>query len=219
MFIMDNQRVRPEKVENLFRITTDRMFAAVESFSLWKKINMMRNANEVGKDQAERNVGIFNKNWDVFHTILSSTYKSFVIDLSIFFDSEKFEDTFSLKKLINVVKEKVTDEEFDKLIKEIDELKKKHGVRIAFILELRNTTVSHQEIDRKSRLIIYKEIDELFKCVQEILNLLSKYYDESITIWDHIEKNVSGGLEFIIDNLERGEQVRLDEIKKKYGTF
>lgn len=216
---MDNQRVRPEKVENLFRITTDRMFAAVESFSLWKKINMMRNANEVGKDQAERNVGIFNKNWDVFHTILSSTYKSFVIDLSIFFDSEKFEDTFSLKKLINVVKEKVTDEEFDKLIKEIDELKKKHGVRIAFILELRNTTVSHQEIDRKSRLIIYKEIDELFKCVQEILNLLSKYYDESITIWDHIEKNVSGGLEFIIDNLERGEQVRLDEIKKKYGTF
>ncbi len=214
---MDNERVRPEKVENLFRITTDRMFTALQSFTLWKKINMMRNVNEVGKDQADRNVEIFNQNWDFFHTVLDSTYKSFVIDLSIFFDPEKYEETFSLKKLIHVVKEKITEDEYGELIKEIEELKKKHGFMITFILELRNATVSHQEIDRKSRLIVYKKIEELFKCVQEILNLLSKYYDQSSTIWSHVGENIDSSLEFIVDNLERGERVRLDEIKKKYG--
>ena len=54
--------------------------------------------------------------------------------------------------------------------------------------------------------------------VQEILNLLSKYYDRSFTIWDHIERNVTSSLEWVVDNLERGEKVRLDEIYKMYPT-
>lgn len=174
------------------------------------------NINEEGKEKAERNVEILKKYWDFFDTVLNSSYKSFVTDVSIFFDSEKYEDTFSLQKLINIVKEKTTDTEYNKLIEEIDAIKKKHGVKIAFILELRNAEVSHQEIERKRRLIVYKEIDELFVGVQEILNLLSKYYDRSFTIWDHIEKNVTSSLEWVIDNLERGEKVRLDEIHKMY---
>ncbi len=195
-----------EKAKTLFNITTNRMFTALESFCVWKKMNMMMNVNEDGKDKAERNVEILKKYWDFFDTVLNSTYKSFVTDLSIFFDSEKYEDTFSLKKLINAVKEKTTDIKYNELIKEINAIKKKHGVKIAFILELRNAGVSHQEIERRRRLIVFKEIDELFAGVQEILNLLSKYYDQSFTIWDHIEKNVTGSLERVIDNLERGEK-------------
>jgi len=205
-----------EKAKKLFGITTNRMFTAIESFCVWKKMNMMMNTNEEGKKKAERNVEILRKYWDFFDTVLNSSYKSFVTDLSIFFDSEKYEDTFSLQKLINIIKEKTTDTEYNKLVEEIDTIKKKHGVKIAFILELRNAEVSHQEIERKRRLIVYKEIDELFIGVQEILNLLSKYYDRSFTIWDHIEKNVTSSLEWVIDNLERGEKVRLDEINKMY---
>jgi|SRR3989344_5222766 len=207
-----------EKAKKLFEITTNRMFTAIESFCVWKKMSMMMNTNEEGKDKAERNVEIFRKYWDFFSTVQNGTYKSFVTDLSIFFDSEKYEGTFSLQKLINIVKEKTTDTEYNKLIEEIDAIKTKHGVKIAFILELRNAEVSHQEIERKRRLIVFKEIDELFVGVQEILNLLSKYYDRSFTIWDHIERNVTSSLEWVVDNLERGEKVRLDEIYKMYPT-
>jgi len=115
-----------------------------------------------------------------------------------------------------VIREGITVTEHNELLKEINAIKKKHGVKIAFILELRNTEVSHQEIERKRRLIVYKEVDELFVGVQEILNLLSKYYDRSFTIWDHLERNVTGSLEWVIDNLERGEKARLDEINKMY---
>ena len=210
IYFLVNKFMDDEKAKKLFGITTNRMFTAIESFCVWKKMNMMMNTNEEGKEKAERNVEILRKYWDFFDTVLNSSYKSFVTDLSIFFDSEKYEDTFSLQKLINIVKEKTTDTEYNKLVEEIDIIKKKHGVKIAFILELRNAEVSHQEIERKRRLIVYKEIDELFIGVQEILNLLSKYYDRSFTIWDHIERNVTSSLEWVIDNLERGEKVRLD---------
>ncbi len=207
-----------EKAKKLFRITTNRMFTAIESFSVYRKMNVMMNVEEKGKDNAVRNVEVFKKYWDFFHTVLNSTYKSFVIDLSIFFDPEKYENTFSLKKLTDVIKKKITSTKYDELIKGINDVKKKHNVKIAFILELRNAEVSHQEIERKNRLINFKEIDELFVGVQEILNLLSRYYEQSFTIWDQIEKNVTGSLDWVVDNLERGEKVRLDEIDKMYAT-
>lgn len=118
-----------EKAKKLFEITTNRMFTAIESFCVWKKINMMMNINEDSKEKAERNVEIFRKYWDFFDTVINSSYKSFVTDLSIFFDSEKYEDTFSLQKLINIVKEKTSDIEYNELIKEIDSIKKRHGVK------------------------------------------------------------------------------------------
>lgn len=205
-----------EKDKKLFQITTDRMFTALESFFVWREMSKMININEVGKDKADRNVEILKKYWDFFDAVKNSTYKSFVIDLSIFFDPEKYEETFSLKKLINIVKKKIIEAEYNKLIRDINAIKKKHGVTISFILKLRNTEVSHQEIERQRRLIVFKEIEELFIGVQEILNILNKYYDGSFMIWDHIERNVMGSLSWVIDNLERGEKVRLDEIKKTY---
>lgn len=201
-----------ENAPELFQITTDRMFTALAAFYVWKKMNMLININEDGEERAVRNIEIFRKYWDFFSIVKNSTYKSFVTDLSIFFDPEKYPDTFSLQKLINVIKDKISRIEYIELIKEIKAIKKKHGVSVAFILELRNVDVSHQEIARKERLIVYKEIEELFSGVQEILNLLSKYYDNSFTIWDHIEDNVTSSIEWVLDNLERGEKVRLDKI-------
>ncbi len=206
------------KIKKLFQITTDRMFTAIESFHVWKKMSQMMNTQEVGQEQAERNVEIFKKHWDFFHTVQHSTYKSFVTDLSIFFDPEKYEETFSLKKLVNLIKEKISDTEYKNLTKEIESIKRKHGVTIKLLLDLRNSDVSHQAMERKSHLILFKEIEELFGGVQEILNLLGKYNDGSFTVWDHIGKSVTGGLEWVIDNLERGEKVRMEEIMSKYST-
>lgn len=207
-----------DKTKNYFQITTDRMYTAIEAFHLWKRINEMMNVNNVGKEKAERNVEIFRKYWDFFHPVVIASYKSFVIDLSIFFDADKFENTFSLSKLMSAIREKTSDVEFEELTTSISEIKRKHGIRINFILELRNTEVSHQEIDRKKRFVVYQEIEGLFVGVQEILNVLRKYYDGAFTVWDHVPREIIKDLEWVVDNLERGEKVRLEEIEKRYRT-
>lgn len=201
-----------EKIKNLFQITTDRMYTALESFSLWKKMNQMMNVNEVGQEVAERNVELFRKYWDFFHPVLNATYKSFIIDLAIFFDTEKYKNTFSLNKLVSLLVGSKTVTEHKNLVKEIDEIKKKHGVKISLVLELRNAEVSHQEMERKRRLIIYKDIEELFTAVQEILNLIARCNDGSFTVWDHVGKNTIHSMEWVLENLVRGEKHRLREI-------
>lgn len=205
-----------EKIKNLFQITTDRMYTALEAFYVWRKMNQMMNINAVGEEKAKSNVGVLQKYWDFFHPVLVSTYKSFVTDLAIFFDTNKFEETFSLSKMIEEVKTRITKEQYDDLMQKISEIKKKHGVTIGLVLELRNAEVSHQEINKKQRFIVYKDIEELFEATQEILNLLSKYYNDSHTMWSHLELPIVGTVDWVIENLERGEKVRLQEVSDRY---
>ncbi len=207
-----------EENRKFFQITTDRMYTALEAFYLWKKMHQMMNINEVGKDKAEENVEVFKKHWDFFHTVQNSTYKSFVTDLAVFFDAEKYEDTFSLGKLIDLTKQKISTSEYENLIKEIELIKRNHGVKINFLLELRNTEVSHQEINRKRRFIVYKDIEELFLAVQQILNLIAKNNDGSFTVWNHVSDNIINSFEWVMENLTLGEKQRLKEIKLKYGV-
>ncbi len=206
-----------QKIKDLFRLTTDRMFTALESYYLWKKFSQMINVNEVGEVQAKENVAFFQKYWKFFHPVFQSSYKSFVTDLSIFFDASKYDETFSLKKLIEEIKTFVSEAEYEAIVNEISVIKKRHGVTIDLILELRNREVAHQEMDRKSREVIFKDIEDLFKGVQEILNLLSKYYNRGVTYWDHIEEDVLHSFDWVKGNLQRGEKVRLREIEEKYN--
>lgn len=203
-------------IKQYFQITTDRMFTALESFHLWKKMNALMNVNEVGPEVAQKNVDIFRKHWDFFHPVMAGAYKMFIIDLSIFFDAEKYEDTFSLHKLVESIKENISETEYKDLLKKIKDIKQKHGPAINLLLTLRNSDVAHQKMEKKKRLIIYKEIEDLFVGVQEILNLLSKYFNGAFTVWDHVGKNVEHGTEWVMENLERGEKDRLKEIEEKY---
>ena len=89
-------------------------------------------------------------------------------------------------------------------------------MKISFIQKLRNADVAHQEIKPQSRVVVYAEIEELFAAVQEIINLIENSYDKSIHIWNHIEKDTSWHMQWVFDNLERGERARLRAINKKY---
>ena len=152
----------------------------------------------------------------VFGQLIKSTYKSFVSDLSIFFD-KNYEDVLSIDKLLSLGMDKFSIEDIEELKKQISEIKKKHGKNISFLHELRNADVAHQELDSKSRHLLYQNIEDLFVAVQEILNLISNKYDRSIHWWGHVSKEMEHQMQWVVDNLERGEVARLEEIRKGYG--
>jgi len=203
--------------DQLFRITTNRMYSALNAFYIWKWLNLAININTKGKEFAENNVSIINKYSSFFRQVILSVYKSFVADLAVFFDSGKYQDKFSLSKLLTSIKHKVSEKELGTLKKQIDKIKKKHGIKINLILELRNADVAHQEIKIQSRKINYLEMEELFSAVQEILDLLSVNYNSFTTYWEHIEEDVNRDMDWVFGNLEKGEIMRLREIDEKWG--
>lgn len=202
--------------EKAYKAATDRMLSALTAFYMWKWINDSINTNSPGgAEEANRIVEILNTYNTVAHQILISSYRCFVADLSIFFDKNRYEDAFSIDKLIDLAS--ISDVEKDDLRKKVDALKRLQGKNISFLQELRNADVSHQEMDSRKRHLLYKDIQELFDTVQKILKLISLAHDRSMHWWDHVEKEVNRQMTLMIDNLERGEKVRQEEIKKKWS--
>lgn len=203
---------------NLFRITTDRMYSALSAFYIWKWLNLAINVNTKGKEYAEKNVSTINKQSAFFRQVIVSVYKSFVADISIFFDSEKYQESFSLGKLFVAISHKVSEDELNDLKIKVNEIKSRHGVTINLILALRNADVAHQAIEVQSRNINYSKTEDLFSAVQEILDILSVKYDGSTTYWGRIEDDVNHTMDWVFENLERGEVMRLREVEEKWGV-
>lgn len=204
----------------IFDMAEWRMYSALCAFYTWKWLEQAINIHNAGEDTAKRNVGIINNHKYFLRQVFTSSYKSFISDLSIFFDAEKYEDNLTLNKLLKTLENKVTPEKLDELRGYISEIKKQHGVSLALILELRNSDVAHQSIKVKKKYnrVNFSEIEELFNAVQEILNLISRHYDKSVSGWGHVESEVSRHLKLTFDNLERGEKVRKENISKKWNT-
>lgn|GEM_PF-2470608 len=212
-----------QKNETQFEITLNagitRMNSALHAFYIWKWINDAINVNSPGGvEVAQRNSNTLSVYASIFQQIKISCYKSFVADLCIFFDKNGYEDSFSIKKLLLSAKEKISEKDIDEIEKQIEEIKKKYGTDIRFIQELRNADVAHQEVASKARKLLYKNIQELFLATQEILNLISSKYSNSTWAWSHIEDQVSHEMNWMLENLERGEKRRIEEINEKYSS-
>lgn len=207
---------------NIFPKTLDsaisRVHSAMSAYYIWKWINNSINTNNEGKEAAQRMVNIMSTYASVFQQIKISTYKSFVADLWILFDKDGYEDSFSLEKLIKASTEKISEVEIIKIRRKIEQIKKENGATIAFLRELRNADVAHQEIDSKGRKLLYINIEKLFSAVHAILNLLSNSYNRSANWWDHIEPEIDHKMRWIMDNLERGERARIEEIDREYAN-
>ena len=202
--------------ETAVSLASSRMLSAFGAYTMWKWINQAINVNNTGgREQAERNIAIFNRYTMVFGQLIKSTYKSFVADLSIFFD-KNYEDTFTIDKLLSLGEDRFSPEDIAELKKKIVEIKKVQGKNISFLNELRNADVAHQEMDSKNRHLEYAHIEGLFKAAQEILNLISNKYNSSIHWWDHVDREMEHQMQWMVDNLERGEAARLEEIKREY---
>lgn len=213
----NDNKIKPQ-FETLLNLATNRMHSALSAYYIWKWMSISININHPkGEGFVKRNLDVMNRHIIFFAQVRSSMYKSFVADLAIFFDKDSYDDSFSLKKLIESTQDKLTADEIIEMREEINRIKQKHGVHIGFIQELRNADVAHQEIDSQSRHLQYANVENLFGAVQEILNLISNKYSRSIHWWNHIDEEVDRQMHWIMDNLERGERSRLKEIKEKWG--
>lgn len=216
---MDN--TTDQKAKTQFEIAlsagVSRMNSALHAFYIWKWINDVINTNSPGgKEVAEKSAATLNVYASVFQQIKVSCYKVFVADLSIFFDKKGYEDSFSITKLLLFAKEKISEVDMIELKKQIEKIRSKYGADIAFIQELRNADVAHQEMNLKSRKLIYKNTEELFLAIQKIINLISVKYNHSTWAWNHIEDHVLHELNWMLDNLQRGEKKRIEEIEQKW---
>ncbi len=192
------------------------MYSAMNAFYIWKIINESINIHQNGGEiMANENLKlVINKYKYFFQQTINNSYKTFIIDLGIFFDAERYEEAFSLGKLIKIIEDQGID--ISQLNIEIDNLKNPHGKLISLIIKLRNQDVAHQGINPEQHSLVFVEVEGLFKAVQDILNKLTKYYDNSSTFWDQVEEDIKGDIDWIFENLKRGEKERLREIDEKY---
>lgn len=214
-----NQPETKTTFEILYDRATSRMHSALSAYHIWKWMEIAINLNQPGgKERTNRNLAIMNRHIAFFAQLKDSMYKTFVADLWIFFDKDGYDDTFSLDKLIGATKDKLTQAQIDQMYSDIERIKREHGVSISLVQELRNAHVAHQEINAQSRYLNYARIENLFAAVQEITNLISTAHSKSVHWWGHLENEVDRQMNWIFDNLERGESARLKEIDEKYGT-
>lgn len=203
--------------EKIFSLAKNRMYSALNAYHIWKYVEQAININnEGGAAKAQENLDwVINKYQYFFRQTGINSYKTFIADLAIFFDSEKYEESFSLKKVIAAVKD--TGVDMGELEKEIEEIKKPHGKLITLIMKLRNQDVAHQALDPKQHIIKYEEVEALFEAVQQIMNKLSIHYNDLVVSWRHVEGDMRNDMDLVFKNLKRGEKERLRDIEKKYN--
>lgn len=209
---------KEEKSLLIFREARSRMLSAFSSYFIWKHIIKSININEVGLKEAEKNVERINKYSFFTLPTIDSHYQRFILCSCLFFESEKYEDTLSLGKLKQIVKDSAGNEAFINLEKEISEIKRKNGKGISLLIKLRNEEVVHRKIDinKKPISIEFSLIEDTFRGMQDIFNKLSKFFDDSSTMWDMIERDAVWHTNWVIENIDRGEIQRLKEIKEEY---
>lgn len=198
--------------ENLIKLATDRMYSSMNAFFMWKWLNHAINVNKAGADAANENVEeVMNKYRFFFHQVMKDSFKCFVLDLGVFFD-KNYDNSFSLTKLIEVLKHKLSKEDLEK----IEKIKRDNASAISQLIDLRTQEVAHQAVDPKKQYVNYEMFENLFKGLHEIIDLLSMTHDNSMHWWDHVEMDIDRDMEWVFENLKRGEKQRIKEIEDEF---
>ena len=195
------------KLENMITLAISRMSSAYTSYLLWKWIESARNTNEAGVERADHFVSVISKYGFVFNSILRGCFYVFVIDLCLFFDKQ--DPSLNLKKIIKLL------EPSEEQLKEINEIIDSQQTNIEYLKDIRDKTVAHLDLDvdrNGLNRIIFKDTEELFDAVQKILNLVTKTFNRSSWLWDTVEDEARHKMSWLIENLERGEMKRLEDI-------
>lgn len=196
----------------MIKEASTRMHMAYVAYLTWKWLEQARNENKNGKDEALRHVEIMSKQTNFFHTALRGAFYIFIVDLCIFFDRQR--PSLSLDKIIDSL-----DLSKDEIAK-IDSLRDSQKESILKLKNLRDKDVAHYDIDfeRPERnILLFQEVEDVFLSVQKIFNILSNNFNNSVWSWEHLNSDVEHEMEFLFNNLEKGEKVRVEEIYKKYN--
>ncbi len=76
----------------------------------------------------------------------------------------------------------------------------------------------HRKIDvnEKPINVEFSLIEDTLKGIQDIFNKLSKFFDDSSTMWSTIEADAVWHTSWVLENIDRGEAQRLNE-KGRYS--
>lgn len=213
-------------------------FNALCSFYSYEAIEELKAPNIVGENEAKENVIILNK-FKFFITSRHALNVGFFIELAKILDKHK-DDPISLSLLVKYAKNhrhKFTVEEFEKNSKDreflqelkdrfvgitnkdlevIDEKIKDLGNLSENIKILRDKYLAHEDKARPEVFIKNTDIVNIFKIIEEILNIFSYKTDFSTTSYSHIEDECKRDVKNVFEYLKRFEPYRLNEIKEKY---
>lgn len=227
-----------QEIQCLFKRLSSEMCKVVESYHIWATLVFSRSILEVGKEKAEKNAKIMAQYKDFFVTTERNHMHAFIIGISKFFDSDP--RALSIQQLIQKIKEsediitadifkdiypeRFFPEDFkdgykpihDEDLKHINELRKKHELVIKNLKTIRDKQSAHTDIKVIRITFIPNEVAELIGVIQEMFNKLSGRFESATTIWNHLKDDAVSNTEFLLENLKRGEEQRMKEIKEKW---
>lgn len=204
---MDNNK---SDTREMIHLLSSRMHSGFVSYHIWKWLEQSRNIN-IGNEFVEKNLKILNRQPNFFHTVLRNSFYGFIIDLCMFFDKQA--PSLSIDKIIDKINLSP-----DEILK-ICTIRDSQNYQLKKLKDIRDKEVAHLDlnIDRTTtNTVLYTDIEKLFASVQEIFNIVTNNFDSSIWTWPHIEPAVKREMELIFNNLERGENIRIEEINRKW---
>lgn len=230
---MNQQPVEKFKeIKSLFKRLSDEMCLIVESYYIWRTLTFAVSILEVGEEKANRNVQIISRYADFFVATRHSHFQTFVLGLYKFFDTTG--GTLSVRKLIEEIDKYQYAFKPEVVRLALPQLGE-HGLipddytpidaatlaKIAFLeaeqnrirgtLENIRHGVAHAVLDKKQDVFIPAEVEYFISVVQEIFNTLSGKFDLSSTHWGHLQDGAIYATNYLLDDLERGEQKRMEE--------
>jgi len=230
------------EIQNLFkRMSHELVCVVVESYYIWRTLVFSRSITEVGKEVAEKNAKLMNLYKEFFLPTEQSHLHVFITGLLKFFDKDP--QALSFNKLINKIqtnKNSFTKEILESIYPHLKEMGvtkdyyspilqsdidhfegiiAKHKDLIENLKDIRDKQLAHTDLKTHDRTFVPNEVEELIQAIQEIFNKFTKTFDQSSTIWDHLKEDSIRSTNFLMENLERGEKVRLEEIRKKWGNY
>ncbi|MCC6323808.1 hypothetical protein IT400_03380 [Candidatus Nomurabacteria bacterium] len=235
----NNAKEKFQKVQSLFlRMSHEEMCVVVESYYIWRTLTFSRSIPEVGEDIANKNAKLMSLYKEFFLPTEQSHLQTFILGLMKFFDKDP--RALSINALIKEIqdnKELFTPDILRSVyphlqeigaetenylpidqssIDHFNQLCEKHKTLIANLKDTRDKQLAHTDMEVIKVTFVPNEVEELIDGIQEMFNKLSKSFDRSSTMWDHLKKDSIRSTEFLFQNLERGEKVRLEEIKRKW---
>lgn len=227
------------EIQQLFRRMSNEICVVVESYYIWRALVFARSIPEVGQERADKNAQLMSFYKDFFIPTEHSHLQVFIVGLMKFFD--KNPSALSFKGLISQIqfnKDDLTIEDLknarphledvelakdsyspikEETINYLEEIFKKHESLIPKLKDIRDKELAHIDIKAHMGTFVPNEIEILIEDIQSMFNKLSNDFDLSVTVFSHLKEDSISNTHFLLETLEKGEEQRKEEIRKKYG--
>lgn len=200
---------------------------AVCSFHVYESLRENSADNIVGKEQAEKNVKAMNAYAGFFSVTTQALRVHCLIELAKLFDGAT--QSLHLNKIVNYAESnikglskehflkfhegrKFLDELFQQYVamkpEDIQKIRtdlEKYGAIIAKLNAYRDQHLAHNDKHKQPVNITVDEIKELFKLIEEILNLFNLRLDFSTTVYGPIKRDCKAETTALIETLQNDD--------------